>query len=82
MRVAVIEPVTGKIILMGESDGKRYDGMWLKVAGEMYAANACYHAEDAEVVSARFKAMAEEMRALKDAQQKRMIETFHEFGVR
>jgi hypothetical protein len=80
MRVAVIELDTGRILHTGESDGRRVDGFWLKVDGQMYNITNCYRAEDAEVVSARYREMAAEMKALKDAQQRRFMQTFKEFS--
>lgn len=54
MRVAVIEP-TGKVITTGEWDGRRVDGEFAKINGELYHLGYCYLEEFAELIANSFQ---------------------------
>jgi hypothetical protein len=80
MRVVVIDTSSGKIVHAGESDGKRRDGIYVKVDKDMYHAHCVFpEGEVADMASAMFATHAELRRSLNerlDAEAYRFFNTY------
>lgn len=89
MRVAVIDPTNGKIVARGESDGKRYDGMYLRVyrdgeTDKSAAATLTYAASvfpegRAEAISAELQRLRTIWKAAEDAYYKELYESANKY---
>lgn len=81
MKVAIINTTTGNVLHVGDTDGKRIGGLYIRVDGELYNVAYAFHEAQTTYVSTRIKSQARDRAELEKAQIIELQDLRRDYGV-